>query len=86
MNVWGRRLKQGQVLLVTFEGAPASSTSDASALRAASLAKTHALAAEEAEASHALKLVIDGANRLADEAEAPRPAVVRYAAPEGGRL
>ena len=83
MNVWGRRLKQGQVLLVTFEDAPASSTSDASALRAASLAKTHALAAEEAEASHALKLVIDGANRLADEAEAPRPAVVRYAAPEG---
>ena len=35
MNVWGRRLKQGQVLLVTFEDAPASSTSDASALHGA---------------------------------------------------
>ena len=49
----------------------------------ADLAMATALSQSEAEASHALKLVIDGANRLADEAEAPRPAVVRYAAPEG---
>lgn len=90
LNLWGRRKdRRGQVLLVSINSPDAGPAADkaaepVSALRAASSdAVSFALAAEDAAASHVLKLVLADASKKAEAAGASAPAIVRYAAPDG---